>query len=320
MDSILHPPNSIKSIDTFNFKDKSVPNLFDEHLVLGTETMTIFIGTHGEMHHTPGSSHLMQSQSALNTFTLTAAGKSAGVSQETCEYTIFATSEFCNGRRSHRFLDIPLLYRESCISDPIMVKLIMDFDLNPNQELKNAPTYSAKMNTPSAESTTFTNEYYNKYFGVGEDSDDNARGIYLCADCPRIRGNTLDNLLNNELFKSFMLAKYPKKYKEVEIAPNIGPSLEVQSVVKSCLLSDIVEFTESRGIRHINIIDYSCALMTHPNRFHRYPARISDVASKEVSDFQIKNAKGVQKKKRKTRKYKIKLNRNATKYKLNKRQ
>jgi len=313
----MDPSNSIKSIDTFNFRDMSVPNLFDARLRL-EETLTIFIGTHGEILHTPGSSHLMQSHSLLNTFSLTAAGKSAGVSQETCEYTIFAISEFCNGRRSHRFLDIPLLYRESCVSDPIMVKLIREFKLNPNKELKNTPTYSAKMNTPSAESTTFTNEYYNKYFGVGEDGD-NARGIYLCADCPKIQGNTLDNLLNNELFKEFMLAKYDKKYKEVEITPNIGPSLEVQSVVKSCLLSDIVEFTESRGIYHLNIIDFSCALMTHPNRFHRYPARISDVASQEVTDFQIKNAKGV--KKKKSRKLaKIKLNRNATKYKLNKRQ
>jgi hypothetical protein len=63
--------------------------------------------------------------------------------------------------------------------------------------------------------------------------------------------------------------------------------------------------------------------MTHPNRFHRYPARISDVASKEVSNFQTKYAKG-KKKKRKTRKRvaKIKLNRNTTmtRQSINKRQ
>ena len=315
----IQPLNSSESIETYNFADISNENEFNRHLNLeGGNTMTIYIDTHGETLYSHGKdvlhSQLLQSRFFINKFSISAEGGISSMTPDDSKYMLFTTSEFCNGRDNrHRFLDVPLLWRESQVSYPEYIKIIEKFGLNPNVELEQMPSFTVLRNREGSETTHYSRSYFNKYFSVGG----NLRGIYLCTNCNI--GKSMDNLLNDDNFKRFMSSKYGRKYEETEIESNVG-SVVGQTVVAHCLLSDIVEFADSGGINHLNVLDSSCAVLTAPSRENRWTHRVVGTAVSIMNTIKDSvNGKGIKRKTRKTRKQR-KLNktkRKLIKYKQN---
>jgi hypothetical protein len=99
--------------------------------------------------------------------------------------------------------------------------------------------------------TTFGNKYLEKLYDVKSSSY-----ITICKKWDAIEANIMDNLLENEFFKDFIVNKRDTtKSKSTKSIHN-----NKVYVISPILLSDIIEFCELYGMTSISILDNSCSV------------------------------------------------------------
>ena len=129
---------------------------------------------------------------------------------------------------------------------------------------------------PDNNKHTYGNKYVEKYYDIEHDGI--ARdGIFICKDWSEIGANCMDNLMNNNAFKSFILKKYNDEKKISNLTLNLDIDGTQYVSLKHATLTDVLEFCAKFGRPKVSMVDSSCSNFMTKNL-------------QSVTNRQIKNA------------------------------
>ena len=311
---MLNPNPKYTSLIASDFGPVRSPNTtFDSNFKKRSPAILLYIKMHGAIALDKRFNSITSDRDImLNKYNVSAIGQCAYDTEHRATYMVYSLSD---ALKNNTPLDIATMLREALANDTYnIVDTDKTFNETPSikmdQTIENSKRLStgrrhltiSDANRPEGEETAYGNEYAEKIYALDRD-ETIAGGIFICSEWPEIGAGPLDNLLENDMFKAYMLEKYSKKKRKNDFHElhNLGYLRNSKSliernkknVIDGILLTDIVFFCKTRGRPNINIVDVSCSAFMQE---HTLSPRQIDMIEKRLKKLGPTVAKGVKKK------------------------
>jgi hypothetical protein len=240
-------------------------------------SMLFFISMHGSI-CADDNKVVVNECKSLNKFSASGAGQCTQIAHEGSKYIAYALADAVE---NNGILDISTILREgyahhSSLIVPISAVLNYEDALPTaiSQHYRGIAKHASAVCAGEdfqeivsseilGDKTTFGVEYVEKGYSVRTGDRD---GIFICKDWPEIGAMCMDNLLENQAFKNYMLKTYIPSdtlddFVFTTIKPLITGSDDDVKCVKRILLSELIDFSEKHGRPEVNVVDNSCSVL-----------------------------------------------------------
>jgi hypothetical protein len=274
----ITPSENYPTFNTYDFGSvRSSLTEFDVNFnVLKSDksSVLLFIAMHGELmvgdHNDPKP--LQNEHMLLNKFSMASPGHCAVSSFYDRQYVLYA---MCDAEKTGKPLDILTMYKEAHAhihakthnidgitafdQTPSPLKFAHDFSLKKQLENQTGFSREAIYDEVLGGDTYRGNIYYDKYYSFG---DGIGGGIFICsADWPEIGAVRMDNLLENEVFITWMSKfGFPFIYNSDKLVKAIDVKDAGKKGIGITTLNLLTNFCIEYRRFLMNIVDDSCSL------------------------------------------------------------